>query len=61
MYSLATWFVPGPKPLNARVWFTGPNLDGLSMDKVVDGGPGASVRGGCEGQEMQAPPVPLGV
>lgn len=22
-YSLGTWFIPGPKPFNARKWFTG--------------------------------------
>ena len=62
VYSLSTWFFPGPKPLNARTWFSGPNLDGLALDKVIDGGPGASVRGASEGLETAVvPPVPLGV
>lgn len=61
VYSLSTWFFPGPKPFNARTWFSGPNLDGLAMDKVVDGGPGASVRGASEGLDVVVPPVPLGV
>ena len=61
VYSLSTWFIPGPKPFNARTWFSGPNLDGLQLDKIVDGGPGASVRGATEGLDVQLPPVPLGV
>ena len=55
VYSLATWFLPGPKPLNARTWFKGPNLSGLATDVVPDAGPGASMHGGA------LPPVPIGV
>jgi len=55
-YSLGTWFVPGPKPLNARVWFKGPNLENLHTEKVVDGGPGASFHAG-----VKPPPMPLGI
>ena len=54
-YALGTWFLPGPKPFNAREWFKGPNITALAFDAVPDGGPGASVRGG-KGYE-----VPLGV
>lgn len=55
VYSITTWFLPGPKPLNARVWFKGPNLSGLDTVTVPDAGPGASMHGGAP------PPVPIGV
>jgi len=55
VYSVATWFLPGPKPLNARSWFKGPNLSGLATDVIPDAGPGASMHGG------PPPPVPIGV
>lgn len=45
-YTLGTWFIPGPRPFNARVWFKGPHTESLDFDAVPDGGPGASVRGG---------------
>ena len=58
-YSMTTWFIPGPRPFNARKWFTGPNIEGLS-ENVPDAGPGASMKGfGKEGADL--PPIPLGV
>jgi len=58
-YALGTWYIPGPKPLNARKWFTGPHLEALHFDVVPDGGPGASVRGGEEA--LKAVKMPEGV
>ena len=47
VYATATWYLPGPKPLNAKVWFQGPNLSGLHTEEVPDAGPGASMRAGA--------------
>ena len=62
-YALGTWFLPGPKPLNARKWFKGPNVAGLDFESAPDGGPGASMRAGdaFKGEELRVPPVPESV
>ena len=58
-YATATWFLPGPRPFNARAWFKGPNLRGLSTELFPDAGPGASIAGGSiNGKDI---PLPLGV
>ena len=61
VYSTATWFLPGPA--GARKWFKGPNIDGLALAAVVDGGPGASMRAIREDGDgdVERPPMPMGV
>lgn len=54
-YALGTWFLPGPMPMNARKWFTGPHIEALNFDVVPDGGPGASVRGGDALKDIKMP------
>ena len=65
-YSAGTWFIPGPKPFNARKWFKGPNVDALDFTQALDGGPGASMHGGEAGymkggEYDDVPAMPMGV
>ena len=69
-YSMGTWFIPGPKPFNARRWFKGPHLEALEVAAefgIVDYGPGASMigekhaKGELDPDKLDLPPVPLGV